>query len=243
MNKKKFIKNTYYKAWEAKNKTETEDDYYSLIFNLFNTLEITNAFEVAIGDGKPFAQKLSEKIIVDGIDLSDQLVMIANQNKNINATYGDAEIYEIGNYDLIYCLRSFWYFDQWKIVLRNIIKSSKKYVIFDVLNGENKVLIYDEINFRHTLIGKLYVAFKNTIKYILNITLSKPKYYMQTLTPIESYHIHDEIVRYINQLVGEDKIQIEFFGIVTQTKNYIDNEKDYRIIYKLTKKEKNNGHD
>lgn len=242
MDKKNFIKNTYYKSWETKNKTATEDDYYSLIFDLFNTLEIKNAFEVAIGDGKPFAQKLSEKIIVDGIDLSDQLVAIANQNDNINAYYGDAETYQIGDYDLIYCLRSFWYFDQWKMVLENMLKASKKYVIFDVLNGENKVLIYDEINFRHTLPGKFYVAFKNTIKYILNVTLSKQKYYMQTLTPIESYHMHDEIVNYINE-TGECNIQIEFFGIVTQTKNDIDNEKDYRIIYKLTKKEKNNGND
>lgn len=236
MNNKEFIKTEYYKHWKKKNNETSEDDYFKLIFQLFDQLNINSAFEVAIGDGKPFANYLSKQFIVNGIDLSEDLVVLANNNKNIKASYGDAEERYKDNYDLVYCLRSLLLIKKWKKVLENMITSSNKYIIFDVLNGDNKNIIYDEIEFRHTLIGKIYVGFKNTVKYLLNLVSTEEKYFMQPLIPIENYHFHEEIVKFINDNFNED-IEIEYYGIVTQLKNQIDNEKDYRIIYKLTKKD------
>lgn len=204
---------------------------------MFDTIDIQNAFEVAIGDGKPFANKLSHSVAIDGIDLSQNLIDIANLNKNINAKYANAEKPYEGKYDLVYCLRSFWYFEDWERVLLNMINSSNKYVIFDILNGNNKKLIFDEVNFRYTLFGKVYVAVKNTIKFFLNLFYRKQKYFLQPLIPIENYHFHKDIVEFINKR-WENNIKIEFYGINSQNKNEVDNGKDYRIIYKLTKMEK-----
>lgn len=199
MNRKEFIKKEYYKHWEKKNNETTEDDYFNLIFKLFDSLDIASAFEVAIGDGKPFAKQLAQRFKVNGIDLSQDLVNIANTNDNIQAKYGDAEESYNNKYDLIYCLRSFWYFDNWKKVLRNMIETSNKYIIFDVLNGDNKEFVFDEINFRHTFLGKIFVAFKNFTKGLINLITFNQKYFMQPLIPLESYHLHNDIVEFINK--------------------------------------------
>jgi hypothetical protein len=232
MNRKDFIKKHYYKSWQTKNKNQKEEEYFNLIFRLLQNLNIDSAFEVAIGDGEPFAKKIAEHTPVEGIDLSTHLVDMANRNEGINASYGDAETFKIESYDLIYCLRSFWYFDKWKAVLKSMIIPANKYILFDILNGDNKDIIFNEISFRRTLFGKLYVAFKNTIKLCINLLSFKQRYFMQTLTPLENYHFHHEIIDFIKNSAD---INIDYYGIVTRTKNQIDNDKDYRIIYILTK--------
>jgi ubiquinone/menaquinone biosynthesis C-methylase UbiE len=146
MERKRYIKEVYAKAWPAARK-----DFYGFMEydkNLCRYLEENvppggKILEVAIGNGYPIADFLQKAgYQVHGIDISRYLIEECGKlNPAIIAKVGDAEAleYEDNGFDATYCFHSTWYFPDLNRVIDEMFRVTRPggRVVFDIQNRNN----------------------------------------------------------------------------------------------------------
>lgn len=129
-----------------------------------------NVFELAIGNGFPFAENLaSSGIDVAGCDISEELV------DELKATFpairafvgGYADSSCVEKFDIVYCFRSSWHFPDIDRAIDFMLKivKPKGVIIIDIMNSEStwnkNMIMRKNILFSVTIL-------KNLVKYLLN---------------------------------------------------------------------------
>lgn len=129
-----------------------------------------NAFELAIGNGFPFADNLaSSGIDVAGCDISEDLVA------ELKATFpairafvgGYADSRCVEKFDVVYCFRSSWHFPDIDCAIDFMLNIAKPngVIIIDIMNSEStwnkNMIMRKNILFPVTIL-------KNLAKYFLN---------------------------------------------------------------------------
>jgi ubiquinone/menaquinone biosynthesis C-methylase UbiE len=94
--------------------------------------------DVGIGTGEPFAERfIKDGYDVEGVDIAENLLEIC-RSKGIKASFGNAEQkldYGDNCFDLVYCFNSTWYFKNIEKAIAEMIRVSKKWVIFDIIDA------------------------------------------------------------------------------------------------------------
>ena len=96
-------------------------------------------FEVGIGNGWPIGVALQKwNIKVFGCDISKRLVESARINLNCSDKIQVGELKNIkikGKYDIVYCIRSSWYIQDFKDVLKDMLSITNEngFVILDIM--------------------------------------------------------------------------------------------------------------
>lgn len=160
-------------SWFKEVERYGKNPYVLGVLNLIEQTHPRRVFDVACGNGFPFASSLLEKNIeVHGCDLSLPLLQeAARLYPALRWHHTDYEhiVEKTGGeqYDVVYCLRSTWYFPDITRALENILKITKPggTVIFDIMNSESP----DISNGIRVLRKKKYrTFFKNAVKFFLN---------------------------------------------------------------------------
>ncbi len=146
-----------------------------------------SAFELAIGTGYPFAEKLlAAGIDVAGCDISNELIVELNRSypaiTSCVGGYENLDQVKVAinkKFDLVYCLRSTWYFTDIAAALdfmTYFVRPGGR-VIFDIMNKDSK--------WNKAMVEKknrlfLMTAGKNIIKFALN-WITPGRYMIDTL--------------------------------------------------------------
>lgn len=143
----RWKRDIYPKYWIRKSQKYGLDLYCKGLVALIQHNQSKCAFELAIGMGYPFAEKLMNKdIYVSGSDISPELIAELKKNfPEINACVGGYEdLYKVKmtvkqKFDLVYCLRSTWYFTDIVAAIYFMLYFAKPrgQIIFDVLNKDS----------------------------------------------------------------------------------------------------------
>jgi SAM-dependent methyltransferase len=152
------------------------DHYCKGLINLIEERQPKSAFELAIGGGYPFAEKLlAVDIDVAGCDISPELIVQLRKSfPAINACVGGYEELDKVNaainqkFDLVYCLRSTWYFTDISAAIDFMLYFVRPggRVIFDIMNIDsewNKAMVAKKNRFFLLTMGK------NVIKFVANL--------------------------------------------------------------------------
>ncbi len=179
----RWKRDIYPKYWVRKSREYGLDHYCKGLLAIIQEMRPKCAFELAIGTGYPFAEKLLAcGIDVAGSDISSELVAELKRNfPTIKAYVGGYEdLDKVKNtiqqqFDLVYCFRSTWYFSDISSALDFMLYFTKPggRVIFDIMNKDsqwNKSMVIKKNRvFILTLI-------KNATKLMVN--LFRPGHYM-----------------------------------------------------------------
>lgn len=136
----KYYADIYCDFWKKQVKVYGKDSYTKFIINTILSKNPDNVFELAIGTGWPIASTLSENgVNISGCDISPKLigeVKHSYPNFNVYVCKNGKLKKEINKYDLVYCVRASWYFDNFIHQIYKMINITKKngIVIFDIMN-------------------------------------------------------------------------------------------------------------
>jgi SAM-dependent methyltransferase len=173
----------YPQYWSRTSRAYGIDHYVSGLLHLIRSVHPSDVFELAIGNGYPFAAELTTGgVAVAGSDISDLLVQecarLAPQAKAFVGGYGDqATLAAVGSrrFDVVYCFRSTWHFPDIENAIAfmlQIVKPGGR-VMFDIMNSEAQwnrdVLRHKRRTFPLTIV-------KNCVKAIVNVV--RPGSYM-----------------------------------------------------------------
>lgn len=171
-NEKNYYKNIYSKFWKSQVKKYGLSKYEQKIINLILGVKPKEVFEVAIGTGWPIAEYLyKEGIKINGCDISPKLINGKDGAKvkfpDGNIYVGDAlDIRGEGEFDVIYCVRSSWYIENFISTIANMLKHINRkrtsYLVFDIM--DKRSLYYAKICVYY-LIRKLksFLVFKDYV--------------------------------------------------------------------------------
>lgn len=190
----------YPKYWIRKSQEYGLDLYCKGLIALILRNQPKCAFELGIGTGYPFANTLMNKDIrIAGTDISPELIAELKKNfPELNACVGGYEdlnkvkMIVKQKFDLVYCLRSTWYFSDIAAAIDFMLYFAKPrgQLIFDVMNKDSE--------WNKAMVAKKNRAFiltlvKNVIKFVINIF--RPRRYMtDTLFGVrEIMYSRDEI--------------------------------------------------
>lgn len=171
----RWKRDIYPKYWIRKSRAYGLDCYCNGLIALINDSQPTSAFELGIGTGYPFAEKfLAAGIDVTGCDISQELIAELKQDFPAVVAYVggyedlDKLKIEVGqSYDVVYCLRSTWYFTNIAAAIDFMLYFTRPggEVIFDIMNKDsawNKRMVT-----RKNRLFPLTIA-KNAIKLVAN---------------------------------------------------------------------------
>ena len=173
----------YPQYWSRTSREYGIDHYVSGLLHLIRSVQPTEVFELAIGNGYPFATELTKGgVAVAGSDISDLLVKecarLAPQAKDFVGAYGDqATLAAIGSsrFDVVYCFRSTWHFLDIENAIAFMLKIVKPggRVMFDIMNSDAQwnrdLLRHKQLTFPLTIV-------KNVVKAAVNV--ARPGSYM-----------------------------------------------------------------
>jgi SAM-dependent methyltransferase len=206
-------KRHYAKFWFYQVERYGFDAYCKGLFNLLLSKGPQSVYELAIGTGWPFAIGLFDKgVSVSGSDISELLT--ADINRKYPGISVKAESYEEikGNsgvkYDIVYCLRSTWYFPDLFKALDTMFSLAKDdgWVLFDIMNKDSDHI--QNIVKRHRMLLPYTVA-KNIFKLGMNKVL-KRNYLVQDVWNIHEIPVSGKAVEgYLN----ERKISFKKYSI------------------------------
>lgn len=188
-NRDSWQKDNYAKFWVEQVNKYGFDDYCEGLTKLILSKNPSTVYELAIGTGWPFAISLSEKdVSVSGSDIAELLIKELKSNyPNIDAvvqSYEDVRSNPEKQYDLVYCLRSTWYFPNIYKALDTMFMQVKEdgYVLFDIMNKDSDYIKSMIINHRLMI---PFTIVKNVIKIALN-TFFRKGYLVQDI-----WNIHE----------------------------------------------------
>lgn len=198
----KWQKETYSKFWTNQVTKYGFDSYCKGLFEMIQKKKPSKVYELAIGTGWPFAINFQKQgVQVSGSDIAELLIEgIHSQYPEINAnvaSYEDLNSLETGQYDVVYCFRSTWYFPDVIKAIDAMLKLSKKpgWVIFDIMNKDS-IYIQRLITFHRLSIP--FTIFKNLSKLILNFFFKK-NYIIQHLWKLPEIPVSPIIIEnYLN---------------------------------------------
>jgi len=141
MNRFDYLKNVYSGKWiNARKEYGTTEHEKFLIFLVKELCPAGNLLDVGIGTGEPFATDfINCGYGVEGVDIANRLTDIC-KSKGINVSTGNAEEgleYPDEKFDLVYCFNTTWYFKDVEKVINEMIRVSKKWVVFDIMDATN----------------------------------------------------------------------------------------------------------
>ncbi len=235
-NRDSWQKDNYAKFWVEQVNKYGLDEYCKGLIELILSKNPSKVYELAIGTGWPFAISLSEKnVSVSGSDISELLVKeIKSKYPAIDAvvqSYEDVLPNPEKQYDLVYCLRSTWYFpniykafDAMFMLVKN-----NGYVVFDIMNKDSDYI--KSMIKTHRLMFPLTMV-KNLTKMVLN-TFFRKDYLVQDI-----WNIHEIPVSPKDVEAYLDKQGVSFRKYsINQIRDNINSEfKDYgefnsKVIY------------
>ncbi len=179
-------------------------------------------FELAISNGRSFVGALlTNDVEVHGCDISKFLIEELQKNYPAvvayQAGYGDfLEKEKKDFYDLVYCLRSSWYFSDILLALQNMLEITKPggKVIIDVMNKDSEAVKSSLLACRKK---RRKQKFKNVIKYIFNKFFGK-KYKIEVVFDLDKPESPAKIEKFLEnknlsfekfsyeQIIGKSKI-------------------------------------
>lgn len=193
-------------------------------------------FELSIGNGQSFVDHLIQKgVEVHGCDISEFFI------DEISQRYPTAVTYKAGYddfvkreqkdfYDVVYCVRSSWYFADIYLALDNMIEVAKPggKIIIDIMNTDSPVV---KSSVRACQIRKIKERCRNIIKRTLSI-LFKHKYKYEVIFNKDKTIKPGDFEKYLsnNNLSYEKKC---FEQMTTNNNFFVDN--SMRYIYVITK--------
>lgn len=168
----RWKKNVYPKYWSRASKAYGIDAYCRGLIRLVQSHSPRTVFELAIGNGFPFAGTFSSSgIEVAGCDISaDLLAELRKDYPRVQAELGgyeNAHIFPGRTFDLVYCFRSTWHFPDLEAAIEFMLgkASSSGTVIFDIMNSESP---WSRRESRKKLLLFPVTIVKNILKTILN---------------------------------------------------------------------------
>lgn len=167
----------YPEYWSRASRKYGQDAYCAGLLALIKKFSPRDVFELAIGNGFPFAESLvKENIKVTGCDISEHLIAELKESlPEVHAFvggYADPKISQLSEFDLVYCFRSTWHFPDIDTAIDFMLRVAKPngIVLFDIMNADSEwnrhFVMRKNILFPVTLL-------KNSIKYVLNKFLSR----------------------------------------------------------------------
>jgi len=131
--------------WPGEAQSYGKNEYVSGLLKLIEAQQPERVFEVGLGNGFPFAESLLGKNIdVHGCDVSKFLLQeLAQKYPRITYYHASYETMQekVGaqKYDVVYCLRSTWYFPDIFTALKNMLAITRSggAVIFDIMNSQS----------------------------------------------------------------------------------------------------------
>ncbi len=186
-NFERWKRNIYPAYWIRKSREYGLDSYCRGLIALIMKNDPKSAFELAIGTGYPFAEKLLvASIDVAGCDISKEL--IAELNRSFPAItscvggYEDLDQVKVAinqKFDLVYSLRSTWYFTDIAAAIDFMLYFVRPggRVIFDIMNKDskwNKAIVAKKNRLFLLTLGK------NIIKFAANL-VTPGRYMIDTL--------------------------------------------------------------
>ncbi|MGE5466093.1 MAG: class I SAM-dependent methyltransferase [Ignavibacteria bacterium] len=172
----RWKRETYPDYWSRKSREYGLDGYCQGLIALVESQRPATAFELAIGNGFPFAENLLKRgIAISGCDISESLI------EELDRCYPEANGH-VGGYedlaaldavvkerhDVVYCFRSSWYFPDIARAIAFMLHFAKPegVIMFDIMNADspsNQWMVRDKyLFFPVTLL-------KNAVKAVLNL--------------------------------------------------------------------------
>lgn len=162
-----------------------QNPYVDAVLSRIEQRTPAKVFDVGIGSGFPFASRLMEKqITVHGCDVSLPLL------KECQKHYPSIQVYHTGSemlsqivretYDVVYCLRSSWYFPDICQSIDNMCAITRPggTVIFDIMNADSPRI---RRSLRAEVFDRWRKIVKNMTKKILN-TVFRTSYVYDPMT-------------------------------------------------------------
>jgi len=139
MNRYEYLKNKYSLKWIKARKEYGITGHEKYLMSIIRDIcPGGSLLDVCIGTGEPFAEKfIKDGYEVQGVDIAENLLEIC-KSKGIKASYGNAEQkldFNDNSFDLVYCFNSTWYFKDIEKAIAEMIRVSKKWVIFDIIDA------------------------------------------------------------------------------------------------------------
>ena len=232
---KKWVLNTYPSYWNRAAHKYGLDAYCQRLIDIISSYGPKNVFELAIGNGYPLADGLEGRsIAVAGLDISPLLIQELNKsNPNIHATAGLFEEYivdEVKKYDIVYCLRSSWYFENFLNAVEFMIAMTKPegYIIFDIMNADS---VHNKSMIRKKNLSFPYTVIKNTIKTLLNMLSGSQKYMIDSIFGVrEIMRSRNEIESFLNNS-GFSYKALTLSDVLGQSGQWLQTSNDQKILY------------
>ncbi len=166
MNRFEYLRKVYSKKWitarDEYGTTEHEKFLISLVEQLFPK---GYYLDIGIGTGEPFATTfINLGCSVEGVDIANNLTDIC-KSKGIKVLTGNAEeglAHPDNTFDLVYCFNTTWYFKDIEKVINEMIRVSRKWVLFDIMDASNPVVK------RNHFIGRIKHPFKPKYEFAVN---------------------------------------------------------------------------
>ncbi len=137
----------YPRYWSRTSLKYGIDPYVTGLLKLVRSVKPADAFELAIGNGYPFAVELTQNgITVTGVDISELLIeecaALAPQARAFVGGYNDlAVLQRLGEqrFALVYCFRSTWHFPDIENAIDFMVRIARPggLVMFDVMNSDS----------------------------------------------------------------------------------------------------------
>lgn len=202
---KKFFNSIYDLYWEKRAKNYGVSRYEKYIIYEIVKRTPKKVFEVGIGNGWPIGVALQKwNIKVCGCDISKRLVESARINLSCSDEIQVGELKNIkikGKYDVVYCIRSSWYIQDFKDVLKDMLSMTNEngFVIFDIMEIGSlyylkmswdliKTYIYKVLGLERVGENKLYFFSRRQIEKILKLYgMQFYSYNERTITKSKDY--------------------------------------------------------
>jgi|TARA_B100000315_G_scaffold122868_2_gene112858 SAM-dependent methyltransferase len=202
INRVKYFNEIYPAIWKRQNLENSvyDDDYCRNIVNLICSTNPKTVFELAIGSGWPIAIKLKNLgIEVSGCDISNELInQLKKNNRDIKTSVlGYDKLETNKRYDVVYCVRSSWYFENIFEAIEKMLNITRKQgeVIFDIMNASNNRI---KLHIRKNYLNNINLVCKNLLRFVINIFINN-KYQYAPLHPIEVPYQQREIEKFLDQ--------------------------------------------
>lgn len=166
-----FYKDSYGDYWVNAVKRYGIGSYEKAVLNMLDKCSSQYAFEIGIGTGWPFAAYLAKKgTAISGCDISKRVI------RELKKSYPDFQVYvgefkkQDKKFDLVYCIRSSWFMENFYQVLYEMMDSVEDggHLIFDIMDQNAPYYLYNHY----------YESKPNTLKecyrkYIIKENLEK----------------------------------------------------------------------
>ncbi|HJY62871.1 MAG TPA: class I SAM-dependent methyltransferase [Ignavibacteria bacterium] len=144
MNRFEYLRKVYSKKWTVAREEYGTTDHEKFLISLARQLCPHGSYlDVGIGTGEPFATTfINLGCSVEGVDIANNLTGIC-KSKGIKVSTGNAEEgldYPDNTFDLVYCFNTTWYFKNIEKVINEMIRVSKKWVVFDIMDATDHVV-------------------------------------------------------------------------------------------------------